>query len=314
MSLVLQLDVKRWQQHLTAFATGIDLVPVIKGNGYGLGFPRLVSEVKRLNLDLIAVDTIAEAQQLRAIWDKQILAMQPVRAIDDYQNTDFILTVDSHSPKISTPVVVEMKTKLQRFGVELSELNQFADYQILGYGIHLPIGDTTNYSYVKEIAEALPDQTLFVSHLSRAELDQLPNAKLRCGTSLWLGDRAALSMYGEVLEVRNVSGRIGYGQVKNAGEIAVISGGTRHGIGMRAPTMPANLRQRLVALGLGFYEAIRKARSPFYLGRKPLAFADTPHMNVSLVQLPKNHQVKVGDKILVRARYTTTYPDFIVEV
>ncbi|MGA1082361.1 MAG: alanine racemase, partial [Candidatus Nanopelagicales bacterium] len=170
MSLVLQLDVKRWQQHITEFATGIDLVPVIKGNGYGLGFPRLVSEVNRLKLDLIAVDTIAEAQQLRAIWDKQILVMQPVRATDDYQNTDFILTVDSHSPKISTPVVVEMKTKLQRFGIELSELNLFADYQILGYGIHLPIGGTTNYSDAKEIAEALPDQTLFVSHLSRAEL------------------------------------------------------------------------------------------------------------------------------------------------
>lgn len=314
MSLVLQLDVTRWQTHLTEFATGIDPVPVIKGNGYGLGFERLVKEVERLELDLIAVDTLAEATQLRQIWKKQILVMQPVRATDDYQNTDFILTVDSHSPKITTPVVVELKTKLQRFGVDLSQLNSFADYQIIGYGVHLPIGDNTNYSYAKEIAESLPDQTLFVSHLTKAELDQLPNAKLRVGTSLWLGDRTALSMYGEVLEVRKANGKLGYGQVASATDIAVISGGTRHGIGMRAPTMPANLRQRLVALGLGFYEAIRKAKSPFYLGSKSLAFADTPHMNVSLVQLPKKHNVKVGDKMLVRARYTTTYPDFIVEI
>lgn len=314
MSLVLQLDKTRWETHLTQFATGIELVPVIKGNGYGLGFPKLVAEVNRLDLDLIAVDTFAEAAQLRQIWDKQILVMQPVRATDDYSATNLILTVDNHSPKVSTPVVVEIKTKLQRFGVELADLKNFADYNIVGYGVHLPIGDNTNFSFAKAIAEELPDQTIYVSHLTKTELAQLPNAVLRVGTSFWLGDRTALSMYGEVLEVRKVSGKLGYGQVKNASEIAVISGGTRHGIGMRAPTMPANTRQRLVALGLGWYEAIRKARSPFYLGNKSLAFADTPHMNVSLVQLPKSHRLEVGDKVLVRARYTTTYPDFIVEI
>ena len=314
MSLVLQLDKTRWETHLTEFATDIDLVPVIKGNGYGLGFPKLVAEVKRLDLDLIAVDTFAEATQLRQIWDKQILVMQPVRATDDYAAADLILTVDNHSPKVLAPVVVELKTKLQRFGVELADLTKFADYNIVGYGLHLPIGDNTNYSFAKAIAEELPDQTIFVSHLTKSELNQLPNARLRVGTSFWLGDRTALSMYGEVLEVRKTSGKVGYGQVESAAEIAVISGGTRHGIGMRAPTMPANTRQRLVALGLGFYEAIRKAKSPFYLGGRSLAFADTPHMNVSLVQLPKNHNLKVGDKVLVRARYTTTYPDFIVEI
>jgi hypothetical protein len=314
MSLVLQLDQVRWQTHLTEFATGIDLVPVIKGNGYGLGFPKLVAEVNRLELKLIAVDTFAEATQLRNIWPHQILVMQPVRATDTYQVENLILTVDAHSPKVSAPVVVELKTKLQRFGVELDELNQFSDYEIIGYGVHLPIGETTNYLTAKEIAEALPDQTLFVSHLTKAELNQLPNARLRVGTSFWLGDRTALSMYGEVLEIRNISGKLGYGQVASANQIAVISGGTRHGIGMRAPTMPANTRQRLVALGLGFYEAIRKAKSPFYLNYRSLAFADTPHMNVSLLQLPKKHQLKVGDKVLVRARYTTTYPDFIVEI
>ena len=314
MSLVLQLDKTRWETHLTEFATGIDLVPVIKGNGYGLGFPKLVAEVKRLDLELIAVDTFAEANQLRQIWDKQILVMQPVRATDDYLAANLILTIDNHSPKVTTPVVVEIKTKLQRFGVEVADLKNFADYNIVGYGVHLPIGDHTNFSFVKEIAEELPDQTIFVSHLTKAELAQLPNAVLRVGTSFWLGDRTALSMYGEVLEVRKVSGKLGYGQVKNANEIAVISGGTRHGIGMRAPTMPANTRQRLVALGLGWYEAMRKAKSPFYLSNKSLAFADTPHMNVSLVQLPKGHGLKVGDNVLVRARYTTTYPDFIVEI
>ena len=314
MSLVLQLDKTRWETHLTEFATGIELVPVIKGNGYGLGFPKLVAEVNRLELDLIAVDTFAEAAQLRQIWQKQILVMQPVRVTDDYLAANLILTVDNHSPKVSTPVVVEIKTKLQRFGVELEDLKKFADYNIVGYGVHLPIGDHTNFSFAKAIAEELPDQTIFVSHLTKSELAQLPNAVLRVGTSFWLGDRTALSMYGEVLEVRKVSGKLGYGQVKNANEIAVISGGTRHGIGMRAPTMPANTRQRLVALGLGWYEAMRKAKSPFYLGRKSLAFADTPHMNVSLVQLPKGHSLKVGDKVFVRARYTTTYPDFIVEI
>ena len=313
MSLVLQLEQANWRKHLTQFATGIDLVPVIKGNGYGLGFNRLVAEVNRLGINLIAVDTLTEAAQLREIWQQQILVMQPVREHDDYHAENLILTIDNHSPKVTTPVVIELKTKLQRFGVELDQLKNFADYNIIGFGVHLPIGDHTNFITAKEIAEALPDETIFVSHLTKAEFTQLPNARLRVGTSFWLGDRTAISMYGEVLEIRKTTGKLGYGQVASASEIAVISGGTRHGIGMRAPTMPKNTRQRLVAIGLGVYEAMRKAKSPFYSDNKSLAFADTPHMNVSLVQLPNNDGLVVGDKILVRARYTTTYPDFIVE-
>lgn len=314
MSLVLQLDTTRWQTHLIEFATGIDLVPVIKGNGYGLGFPRLVTEVKNLELELIAVDTLAEAAQIRPFWQKPIIVMQPIRANDQINDDNLILTVDNHSPKVKGPVIVELKTKLQRFGVEVSDLTKFSDLQIFGYGIHLPIGDSGNLAFTKDIAAKLADKQLFVSHLTKSELEQIPNAKLRVGTSFWLGDRTALSMYAEVLEVRKVNGKLGYGQVASADEIAIISGGTRHGIGMRAPTMPANVRQRLVAIGLGLFEALRKAKSPFYLGSKSLAFADTPHMNVSLVQLPKNHRVQVGDKIMVRARYTTTYPDFIIEI
>jgi len=314
MSLVLQLDTTRWQTHLIEFATGIELVPVIKGNGYGLGFSRLVTEVKHLELDLIAVDTLAEATQLRSFWQKPIIVMQPIRPNDQINDENLILTVDNHSPKIKGPVIVELKTKLQRFGVEISEISKFADMQVVGYGIHLPIGDSSNFAFAKDIATQLPGKQLFVSHLTKSELAQLPDAKLRVGTSFWLGDRTALSMYAEVLEVRKIIGKLGYGQVSSAKEIAVIRGGTRHGIGMRAPTMPANLRQRVVAIGLGLFEALRKAKSPFYLGSKSLAFADTPHMNVSLVQLPKNHKVQVGDKIMVRARYTTTYPDFIIEI
>ena len=314
MSLILQLDTTRWQTHLVGFATGIDLVPVIKGNGYGLGFSRLITEVKALDLELVAVDTFSEAAQLRNDWQYQIMVMQPVRATDQYSDSNLILTVDNHSPKVNGPVIVELRTNLNRFGVEISDIDKFKDLEIFGLGIHLPIGDSRNLDFVKEIANRFPDMKLFVSHLTKSELEQVPNAVLRVGTSFWLGDRTALGMYGEVLEVRKVKGKLGYGQVASASEIAVISGGTRHGIGLRAPTMPANARQRLVALGLGLYEAVRKAKSPFYLGSKSLAFADTPHMNVSLVQLPKNHNVKVGDKIRVRARYTTTYPDFIVEI
>ena len=96
MSLVLQLEQANWRKHLTQFATGIDLVPVIKGNGYGLGFNRLVAEVNRLGINLIAVDTLTEAAQLREIWQQQILVMQPVREHDDYHAENLILTIDNH--------------------------------------------------------------------------------------------------------------------------------------------------------------------------------------------------------------------------
>lgn len=64
MSLVLDVDATSWREHLHAYvAAHRDVVPVIKGNGYGFGRRRLLDEAAALGVDTIAVGTYAEAAE-----------------------------------------------------------------------------------------------------------------------------------------------------------------------------------------------------------------------------------------------------------
>jgi alanine racemase len=64
MSLTLYVDGDRFRTHLrTTIARHPDLVPVCKGNGYGLGLPRLAKLSTWLGVDTLAVGTYDELQQ-----------------------------------------------------------------------------------------------------------------------------------------------------------------------------------------------------------------------------------------------------------
>src|SRR4029453_1582850 len=56
MPLTLHIDVDRWRAHQAqVIGRYPGIVPVIKGNGYGAGLPRLAVEAERLGLDTGAV-------------------------------------------------------------------------------------------------------------------------------------------------------------------------------------------------------------------------------------------------------------------
>ena len=85
MSLVLHVDGDRWRQHLrrtTGSTPG--LVPVVKGNGYGLGLPRLLAETARMAGDgqvrQVAVGQYAEAPLALSAHPGDVLVMEPYRA------------------------------------------------------------------------------------------------------------------------------------------------------------------------------------------------------------------------------------------
>ena len=72
MSFVLRVDLARWQAHLAATRDAIThhsdtgLVPVVKGNGYGLGQSRVARACDLLGADVIAVGTIFEIEEVLA--------------------------------------------------------------------------------------------------------------------------------------------------------------------------------------------------------------------------------------------------------
>lgn len=156
-----------------------DIVPVAKGNGYGLGVANLAREAQRLGVDRMAVGTPYEAAAAARFFSGQILVMQPWDARDvvaeamwDYIDSGqageglrnrIIRTVASvealhelatgvvdtndEAPK----VVIEGLTSMRRFGLAEPDLDALlADdvirqalrerrIELYGLALHLPI-------------------------------------------------------------------------------------------------------------------------------------------------------------------------------
>jgi hypothetical protein len=79
--LTLNVDGDRWRRHLRRVATAhAGIVPVAKGNGYGLGVARLARKAAWLGVDTIAVGTYEDVQQVLPRFDGDVLVMAPWRA------------------------------------------------------------------------------------------------------------------------------------------------------------------------------------------------------------------------------------------
>ncbi|MGV1004396.1 MAG: alanine racemase [Candidatus Nanopelagicales bacterium] len=164
---------------------------------------------------------------------------------------------------------------------------------------------------------------LWVSHLSDAEclavtqaLPELP-LRLRLGTRLWLGAPGALQARGTVLAVHALPNgeSAGYHQRRGpkGGHIAIVSGGTSHGVALVAPRPGVTMRQRAAAAGSGALEAAGRLRAPFHLpGGGQTLFLEPPHMHVSLLRVPRGTiPPPVGERLDCDVRFTTVLPDAV---
>src|SRR4051794_41784398 len=67
MPLRLYVDAGRWRAHLQRVRDAHPgIVPVLKGNGYGFGVPRLAEEASRLGVGTVAVGTYSEVAPVAA--------------------------------------------------------------------------------------------------------------------------------------------------------------------------------------------------------------------------------------------------------
>lgn len=164
---------------------------------------------------------------------------------------------------------------------------------------------------------------LWVSHLTDDELRVVRAAQpeltlnVRVGTRLWLGARSTLVARGTVLAVHPVrrGEHSGYQQRRalRDGALLVLGGGTAHGVALAAPSPVRSVRQRVVAAGSGVLEAGGWALSPFTVAGRQRWFAEPPHMQVSLVQLPAGvPPPAVGDEVDCDVRLTTAAFDQVV--
>lgn len=349
MSLTLHVDGERWRGHLRAVVDAEpDLVPVAKGNGYGLGLGRLARRAQWLHCDTLAVGTYAELPEVATRFDGDLLVLTPwrpfgaalevdpalarrvVHTVSRTEDLDDLLTREPDAR-----FVLERTTSMLRHGLSARELWTAArslaahpQARPLGVALHLPLARGAHLSEVRRlmtdvIAAEADLSTVWISHLSAAELTALraeyPDFRFRprVGTDLWLGDRGAFRVTATVLDVHAVErgDSFGYRQrtVPKAGHLLVVSGGTAHGIGLEAPLGDASLRGRAATVARGGLDAAGFVRSPFSIDGKQRLFAEPPHMQASMLFLPHGALVPaVGDEVDVRVRYTATSFDRVV--
>lgn len=350
MTLTLHVDGPRWREHLVGVAERTPgLVPVAKGNGYGFGLGRLARRTQWLADrgvvagqtwgDVLAVGTYDEVAEVADRFHGSILVLTPWRPFGAALEVDpafagRVIHTVSRAEDLAALLerqpdaryVLELVTSMLRHGMTGRDLRGLggltARGRLEGIALHLPLAQGSHLSQVQRlitdaVSADLPTRTLWVSHLTDSELERLRASysdytiRPRIGTGLWLGDRGALKVTAQVLDVHPVERGDVFGYrsrtAPKSGHVLIVSGGTAHGIGLAAPSGDLSLKSRAATLARGGLDAVGFVRSPYFIGGKQCLFAEPPHMQASMLFLPHGSPVPaVGDEIDVRVRFTTT--------
>ncbi|WP_028659961.1 alanine racemase [Nocardioides insulae] len=348
MTLTLTVDGERWRSHLRSFAEQTPgLVPVAKGNGYGLTLGRLARRTGWLDdtvggFDTLAVGTYDELPHVATRYPGSLVVLTPWRpwapALEPDLADRVIHTVSrpedlpallARQPRAR--VLLERMTSMRRHGMSATDLWETAAAArrtgavVEGVSIHLPLegGNLPEARALMDDVVGAEVGTAWVSHLTAAERAELSRSyadlrlRPRIGTALWLGDRGALRVTATVQDVHRIARGEPFGYrgrtAPKDGHLVVASGGTAHGIGLSAPASVSGLRQRAGTLAKGGLASLGLTRSPYSFDGRHLWFAEPPHMQASMLYLSGNGPVpNVGDELDVRVRFTATSPDRIV--
>ena len=338
--LSLYVDSGRWYSHLRKVVeTHPGIVPVAKGNGYGFGIGRLGDVAGELGVDTVAVGTYAEVEEMTGSFPGAVMVLTPWRPfearavfgprvvhtlgrLEDVEALAARGAAEGEKPR----VVLELMTSMRRHGFGPRELRKaarlLAGFTVEGFALHLPISNGSHVGEVRRlmtdlVASGIDSRTVFISHLTDAEMNVLRASygdyelRPRIGTRLWLGDRAALRVRATILDAHEVHRGDVFGyrgrSAPRHGTIVVVSGGTAHGIGLEAPTGGATIRDRAARVARGGLDAAGFVRSPFTISGKQRLFAEPPHMQASMLFVPNGTDIPpVGTEVDVRVRFTAT--------
>ena len=303
-----------WRSQIARMASEIDgLAPVVKGNGYGFGRLRLAELAGEL-ADTIAVGNVHELAGLPDGPD--VVVLTPVGR-EAFALPDVVANVEHHDPIMtvgsadhvaaladagwSGRVTVKLASDMRRFGdrIELVEVAGANGLAVVGVSVHPPIAGSDD-DHVAQVTDLLPSidpsMTVWVSHLTPERYAALPGShryRLRVGTALWHGDKSALHLSADVLDVRPVASGTpaGYHQaeVPADGHLVIIGAGTANGV-----------------------TPLADGRSPFHFSKTRVALHEPPHMHVSMVFVPDGDPCpEVGDHVDVqRPLHMTTVDEY----
>jgi alanine racemase len=293
-----------WRSHVARIVNAVadarpdqihnSLVPVVKGNGYGFGRTWL-AEFAAEFADTVAVGTVHELVGLPDSVTAVVLTptLAPPAALPG--RSDPILTVGSAEHidalhKWQGRVIVKLESPMRRFGgdVSLVATAEAAGLDVVGVGIHPPLAGSAD-DHIAAITLRLPEidpvLPVWVSHLDPAAYATLPAThqyRLRLGTLLWHGDKAALHLSADIVDVRpvNAGETAGYrlGTIEADGHLVMIGAGTANGVAM--------------------IDEGDRSLSPFHFERHRLALHEAPHMHTSMAFVPDGQPLpRIGDLV-----------------
>lgn len=321
MGLVLTVREAAWRAHVRDTAARLpDLIPVVKGNGYGFGRALLGAEAARLTgatgrgplSTCIAVGTVHEVADVPA--DRHAMVLTPeMGTVPDLSHPNVLLTVGSttHVEHLARSgwrgqVVLKLRSSMLRYGIDADDLSRLhsaaraAGLEPVAYALHLPLaGDPGVHvaeveAWLAHLDPALP---LALSHVDHDRYLKLRSdhperhLALRAGTALWHGDKSMLALTATVNDVRAV----------RAGDVA----------GYHSSTVPCD--GHLVMIGAGSTHGVAPlddGRSPFHFARRRLLLLERPHMHTSMVVVPDGDPCPApGDAVDVQRPLTQTHVD-----
>lgn len=304
----------QWQSHVQKVAADFpDLVPVVKGNGYGFRRWNLMPVAGQLSRE-IAVGTVYEARDLpqgtRAIVLTPTLTPPPGN-----MPTQTVLTVGSIHHVVALErlmwrgdVIVKLQSSMHRYGVNHNQLAELlsaissAQFNVVGFAIHPPLQSEMK-SRVKEIVEWInaisSDVPIYLSHLDpsayaylRREFSQR-QFRIRVGTALWHGDKSMMQLSADVVDHHPVEPgeAAGYRQIpiNSPGEVVMVGAGTAHGVSL-----------------------LENGRSPFHYQRQRLNLLEPPHMHTSMLLVARGRPIPaIGDWIDLQQPLTRIQVDLL---
>lgn len=321
--MALRLTVRReaFHNHVRSVAADVPhLVPVIKGNGYGLGRRVLVDIVGELLPDVttVAVGTVHEAADVPAHLAAHVMnpisntdiegrAQIPPNAIPTVGSIHDIDVLARHG--WTGRVVVKLASSMRRFGATPADFPALVrDVARVGgtihaCSIHLPItgSDTERLREIDAWLPLLPEcVTLSVSHLSAGSLARLGSnsdrrvVEARLGTALWHGEKKHFSLEADVIRTERCA----------RGETA----------GYRASPVPGD--GTLVVLGAGSAHGVMplpNGDSPLHFARRRMALLESPYMHSTLAFVAIDDPApSAGDMVDVQRPLTMVQPDVTV--
>jgi hypothetical protein len=316
MALTLDVNTAAWR----AMVDGVwgafpGLIPVIKGNGYGLGREFLAGEARRRGATQVAVGTVFEIGDL-AVDGPRPIVLTPSLDLDSVAVDErVILTVGSfvqlehllrHRP--NGTVVLKVVSSARRHGVAPEDAQRAlrllgdAGVSVHSVSVHprLAGSDDERSADIEQIVTVLPPGiAVTVSHLGAhhyvglAERHADRQFGIRLGSALWHGDKSCFALRAKALDVRTVRrGEVaGYRgiEVPGDGSLVIVDAGSAHGV-----------------------QPLANGDSPFHFGRRRLHLLEAPHMHVSMVFVPTGEPTPApGDEIDVQRPLITTSVDQI---